>query len=76
MVDVRAVEPLIYCKTKGQQKRIVDMKDELELMPEPYDWDEAFRQNPDQADFDWPEEADEAAARVLADQVEGWLAEG
>jgi hypothetical protein len=52
------------------------MKDELELMPKPYDWGEAFRQNPDQTDFDWPEEADEAAARVLADQVEDWLAEG
>ena len=50
--------------------------DDLEIMTGPYNWYEAIRQNPDQTDFDWPEEADEAAARVLADQVEGWLAEG
>jgi hypothetical protein len=47
--------------------------DDLEPDFDPYDWYEAFRQNPDQTDFDWPEEADEAAARLLADQVEGWL---
>ena len=48
--------------------------DDLEPMQGPYDWYEAFRQNPGQTEFDWPEEADEAAARWLADQVEDWLA--
>lgn len=52
------------------------MKGELEPMGGPYDWEAAFRQNPDQSDFDWPGGADEAAARVLADQVEDWLVEG
>lgn len=49
--------------------------DELELKATPYDWYEAFRQNPDKTDFDWPEAADEAAAQILADQVVDWLDE-
>lgn len=49
--------------------------DELEPKIGPYDWYEAIRQNPDQTEFDWPEEADEAAAQLLADQVTGWLDE-
>lgn len=50
------------------------MDDDMKRSTRSYDWYEAFRQNPDQTDFDWPEEADEAAARWLADQVEDWLA--
>ncbi|MGH3155043.1 MAG: hypothetical protein ACRDNF_00485 [Streptosporangiaceae bacterium] len=49
------------------------MSDELE--PCRHDWYQALRQNPDQADsWDWPAEADEAAGRLAADQMEDFAA--
>ena len=53
-------------------KPVGPVDDELEPITGRYDWRAAFTQNPGQTDFDWPEEADEAAAQLLADQVEGW----
>ncbi|HEY3953514.1 MAG TPA: hypothetical protein VGM53_09080 [Streptosporangiaceae bacterium] len=48
--------------------------DGLEPVAGKYDWYEAFRQNPDQTEFAWPPTADEAAARLAADQIEYWAA--
>jgi hypothetical protein len=49
-----------------------------------HDWEEAFRQNPDQPRFDVPnwmrdrvhgvESAEDAQARALAEEAEDWLA--
>lgn len=51
----------------------VPADNDLEPKRGPYDWYEAFRQNSDKTEFDWSEAADEAAARLLADQVGEWV---
>jgi hypothetical protein len=50
------------------------LDDELEPVEGPYDWYDVFKQNPDQTEFDWPPEANEAAAWILTEQAEEWLA--
>jgi hypothetical protein len=57
--------------------------DEMEPFTGRYDWDEAFRQNPDQPVFDVPnwmrdmdhgaETAEDAQARALAEETEEFL---
>ena len=57
--------------------------DELEPGTGQYDWEEAFRQNPDEGRFDVPrwmrdlnqgtETAEDAQARAAAEEAEEWL---
>lgn len=59
------------------------MDDELEPVNGRFNWEEAFRQNPDQPRFDVPnwmrdrihgaETDEDAQARALAEEAEEWL---